>query len=167
MTALNFPASPSDGDTYSAAGRTWKWSASTSSWNVQGIELDLATAAQFLADTSGKVLSTDPVWTAAEKVALTDASTIAVDFSTFINATVTLAGNRTLGNPSNAKEGQTGAIEIKQDATGSRTLAFGSYWKFAISTAPTLSTAANARDVLFYQVLSSTEVLGILTKAVA
>jgi len=124
------------------------------------------TAAQYQANTSGKALSTDKVWGAADLVALTDASTIAVDMSTFLNASVTLGGNRTLGNPSNTKNGQTGVIKIAQDGTGSRTLAYSSNWKFAGGTAPTLTTTASAVDLLFYQVISSTFIYATLIKDV-
>lgn len=124
------------------------------------------TAAQYQANTSGKALSTDKIWSAADYVALTDASTVALDMATFLNGTVTLAGNRTLGNPSNTKNGQTGCIEIKQDGTGTRTLAYSSNWKFAGGTAPTLTTTASARDLLFYQVISSTVIYGTLVKDV-
>lgn len=129
--------------------------------------LDETTAAQFRANTADKALSTDQVWSAADFVSLTDAVTIAVDMSTFINATVTLGGNRTLGNPTNTKNGQSGVIEIVQDATGSRTLAYGSNWEFAGGSAPTLSTAANASDFLYYTVRSSTRIIASLVKALA
>jgi hypothetical protein len=55
------------------------------------------TSGQYAANTSGKALSTDKVWSAADTVALTDAATVAVDMSTGINFSVTLGGNRTLG----------------------------------------------------------------------
>lgn len=129
--------------------------------------LDETTTAQFLANTADKVLSTDQVWAGAAFVTLTDAATIAVDMSTFINATVTLGGNRTLGNPTNTKDGQSGVIEIVQDGTGSRTLAYGSNWEFAGGTAPTLSTAAGASDALYYQVRSSTRIWASLVKAMS
>lgn len=126
--------------------------------------LDETTAAQYRSNTADKVLSTDQVWSAAGFVTLTDAATIAVDMSTFINATVTLAGNRALGNPTNTKDGQSGVIEIVQDATGSRTLSYGTNWEFAGGTAPTLSTTANASDFLFYTVRSSTRIIASLVK---
>jgi hypothetical protein len=129
--------------------------------------LDETTAAQYRANTADKVLSTDQVWSAADYVSLTDAATIAVDMSTFINATVTLAGNRTLGNPTNTKNGQSGVIEIVQDGTGSRTLAYGSNWEFAGGSAPTLSTTAGATDALYYTVRSSTRIWASLVKALA
>lgn len=129
--------------------------------------MGVATASQFLSDQSGLLLTTDKVWSAAVPVALTDAATVAVDMSTFINASVTLGGNRMLGNPTNMKPGQSGFIEITQDGTGSRTLAYGSSWKFESGTAPTLSTAAGANDILFYQVLTTNAVFANLIKAVA
>ena len=90
--------------------------------------------------------------------ALTDGATITPNFATANNFSVTLGGNRTLANPSNLTAGQSGAIAISQDGTGSRTLAFGSYWKFAGGTAPTLTTTASKVDVLVYYVESSTRI---------
>lgn len=91
-------------------------------------------------------------------VALTDGATITPDFSLGNNYSVTLGGNRTLANPTNLVAGQSGVIVITQDATGSRTLAYGSYFKFPAGTAPTLTTAANSVDVLAYYVESSTRI---------
>ncbi len=93
-------------------------------------------------------------------VALTDAATIAVDLSLGNNFTVTLAGNRTLGAPTNATAGQSGVIVVTQDGTGSRTLAFNTIYKFAggSSNAPSLTGTASAVDVLAYYVESSTRI---------
>ena len=90
--------------------------------------------------------------------ALTDGATITPDFSTGNNFSVTLGGNRTLANPTNMTVGQSGIIYVSQDATGSRTLAYGSYWKFPSGTAPTLTTTASAVDALVYTVRSSTSI---------
>ena len=91
-------------------------------------------------------------------VALTDASSVAVDLSLGNNFTLTLAGNRTLAAPSNVTAGQSGVIVVTQDGTGSRTLAYNSAYKFAGGTAPTLTTTASAVDVLAYYVESSTRI---------
>ena len=91
-------------------------------------------------------------------VALTDAATVAVDLSLGNNFTLTLAGNRTLGAPTNVTAGQSGVIVVTQDGTGSRTLAYNSVYKFAGGTAPTLTTTASAVDVLAYYVESSTRI---------
>ena len=91
-------------------------------------------------------------------VVLTDNATITPDFTTGNNFSVELGGNRTLANPSNLTAGQSGVIVVTQDGTGSRTLAFGSYWKFAGGTAPTLTTTASAVDVIAYYVESATRI---------
>jgi hypothetical protein len=91
-------------------------------------------------------------------VALTDGATITPDFSAGNNFSVTLGGNRTLANPTNLTAGQHGVIVITQDGTGSRTLAYGSNWKFPAGAAPTLTTTANAVDVLAYYVESSSRI---------
>jgi len=90
--------------------------------------------------------------------ALTDGATITPDFAAANNYSLTIGGNRTLANPTNLTAGQSGAIVITQDGTGSRTLAYGSYWKFSGGTAPTLTTTASAVDVLVYYVESSTRI---------
>jgi hypothetical protein len=89
---------------------------------------------------------------------LTDGATITADLAVANNFSVTLGGNRTLANPSNQTAGQSGVIVITQDGTGSRTLAYGSNWKFPSGTAPTLTTTANAVDVLVYYVESSSRI---------
>ena len=94
---------------------------------------------------------------------LTDGATITPDFDAGQNFSVTLAGNRTLANPTNIDAGQTGSIFITQDGTGSRTLSFGSYWDFAGGTAPTLSTAAGAVDRIDYIVRTGTSIHAVAT----
>jgi hypothetical protein len=79
---------------------------------------------------------------------LTDAVNIATDCNLGNVHEVTLTDNRTLDNPTNLKAGATYIWYIKQDATGSRTLAYGSAFKFPGGTAPTLTTDANAVDIL-------------------
>jgi len=63
----------------------------------------------------------------------------------------------TLANPSATPvPGTAGQIMVTQSATGSDTIGtWGSQYKFAGGTKPTLSTAANAVDVLSYFVVSS------------
>ena len=101
----------------------------------------------------------------ADIQALSDGTNIAVDLNTGQNFTVTLAGNRTLDNPTNCVAGQVGSIFVVQDGTGSRTLAYGTSWDFPAGTAPTLSTDAAAIDRIDYIVHTSTDVHAVLTKA--
>ena len=90
--------------------------------------------------------------------ALTDGTTITPNFNNANNFSVTLGGNRTLANPTNLTAGQSGVIVITQDGTGSRTLAYGSNFKFPGGTAPTLTTTASAVDVLAYYVESASRI---------
>ena len=107
------------------------------------------------------LLSLAQTFTAAQRgtiTALTDGTTITPDFAVTNNYSVTLGGNRTLANPTNITAGQSGAIFITQDGTGSRTLAYGSSWDFSGGTAPTLTTTASAVDLLVYTVRSTTSI---------
>lgn len=98
---------------------------------------------------------------------LTDGATITPDFAAAENFSVTLGGNRTLANPSNITAGQSGVIAVSQDATGGRTLAFGSYWKFEGGAVPSLSTTPNALDLLVYYCHSATAITVRLISSVA
>ena len=96
--------------------------------------------------------------TIGEISAISYASTITLDFRTANNFSTTLTGNTTFANPSNISAGQSGVVFITQDGTGSRTAAFGSYWDFSDGTAPTLSTGANAVDMIAWIARSSTKI---------
>ena len=96
---------------------------------------------------------------------LTDAASIAIDMGVGNNFAFTLAGNRTLEAPTNATPGQTGYIYITQDGTGSRTLAFNNAYIFVNGTAPTISTAAGAKDLLVYNVKEATAITAVVIKA--
>ena len=97
-------------------------------------------------------------------VTLTDAATVAVDLSTGANFTVTLGGNRTLGQPTNGRPGQCGSIFVVQDGTGSRTLDFHANWHFAKGGAhPTMSTGASQVDRIDYLVRTATSVHCVAT----
>ena len=95
----------------------------------------------------------------AEAHTLTDGASISLDLSVGNNFSVTLEGNRTLSNPTNETVGQCGFIIVRQDATGGRTLAFGSEYKFIGGSAPNLaSRTASQVDRLDYVVVSGTEI---------
>lgn len=109
---------------------------------------------------------TAQTFTAAQRgtiTALTDAATITPDFALSNNFSVTLAGSRTVANPTNLVAGQSGSIFITQDGSGSRTLSWGSYWDFATGVAPTLSTTAGAVDRVDYIVRTATSIHTVFT----
>ena len=83
-------------------------------------------------------------------VTLTDAATITMNLAQTNNFTVTLGGNRTLANATNFVAGQSGFLVVRQDGTGSRTLSFGTGWRFPSNTAPTLTTTASAVDLIAF-----------------
>lgn len=110
---------------------------------------------------------TAQTFTAAQRgtiTTLTDGATITPDFAASNNFTLTLAGTgRTLANPTNITAGQSGIIAINQDGTGSRTITtFGSYFKWAGGSAPSLSSGANDLDILSYYCVSSTVIVAAL-----
>jgi hypothetical protein len=85
------------------------------------------TVARLAVGSDGQRLVADSTATPGVKwtdgvAALTDAATIATDASTGEVFTVTLGGNRTLGVPTNARDGMRRTWRFRQDATGGRTI---------------------------------------------
>jgi len=119
-------------------------------------------------DTTGvAVLGTAQSFTTAHGFAastLVEGTSIAWDLSANQVARVTLAGNRTLANPTNKVEGNVYILTVKQDGTGSRTLSFDTDYKFAGGSAPTLTTTANKADVLTF-VCEGTNLLGVASQS--
>jgi hypothetical protein len=90
---------------------------------------------------------------------ITYASTITLDLTQGNDVAVTLTGNTTFANPSNMVPGTSGHLYITQDSTGSRTAAWGSYWDFGSSGAPTLTTTASKTDLVAYTIVSSSKII--------
>ncbi len=122
------------------------------------ISADIATAANLRAGVENKVVDAKSVYDAAALVTLTDGASIAPDFNAGRNFVVTLGGNRTLDNPTNQKPGQSGVVVVKQDATGGRTLVYGSHWRFPAGL-PEIASGANDISLIGYIVLESGIVL--------
>lgn len=133
-------------------------------------------------DSKGRVISgsslaygrTDQnnTWAKAQRgaiTALTDAATIAVDLSLSNNFSVTLGGNRTLANPTNAVAGQSGVIVVTQDGAGGRTLAYDTNYKAAggIANLAALSTGIGDIDHLYYYVETPTRIVLSIAKDVS
>lgn len=122
------------------------------------IDTTLKTAlALVVADVSGAAPAADPTLTGTVTVSgrvvvtpdtLTDGATIATDASTGNNFRVTLTGSHTLGNPTNASDGQHILFELVQDATGSRVCTLGTKFNDPNGYYTGQSTAANKRDYL-------------------
>lgn len=95
-------------------------------------------------------------------VTLTDGVTITIDGSLSNNFIVTLAGNRTLANPTNMRDGAYYNVWVKQDGTGSRSISFGSKFVTPANETITLSTGANALDILTFQYNAALDVAALV-----
>jgi len=83
---------------------------------------------------------------------------VTLNFDSYQNFVLTATGNVTLANPSTESVGQSGIIVFIQDGTGSRTLSLGTDYETAAGAGLTISTAANAVDVIPYFVKASSSI---------
>lgn len=86
----------------------------------------------------------------AANTALTDAATIAWDTVNQVATFTFVSTNRTMGAPTNLKNGAFYALAVIQNG-GSNTLTWNSVFKWAAGVAPTLSTAAGAKDYFTFR----------------
>lgn len=99
------------------------------------------------------ILALAQSWTKPQRgtyLQLTDAATVAVDFALSNNYYVTVAGNRTIGAPSNKVDGQSGFLVVEQDGTGGRTTSFHADWDFGATGVPIPDVAANKKALFAY-----------------
>jgi hypothetical protein len=124
----------------------------------RSIAIDKATDANVRAAASNKVLTADLIASASDVVTLTETGgSIAVDWSTFINGTVTIDQNSTLANPTNGQPGTWRTIMIQGNNGTLRTLAFGSNFNGEL---PALANITNVqRYLLMIYCVSSTDFL--------
>jgi len=132
---------------------------------IADTKISLGTAIQAY-DTDTAKTDVAQTWSKGQRgtiTALADGANIATDLSLSNNFSVTLAGNRTLDNPTNIVAGQSGSIFVTQDGTGSRTLAYGGYWDFVAGAAPVLTTTASKIDRIDYVVRTSTSIHAVVS----
>lgn len=119
-----------------------------------------ASAAEYRSAVADKLLTPENAWASINaEVSLTDAATVAWNMSSGFDFILKPTANRAIGLPTNIKVGQKGRLVIQQDATGGRALTWNGVFKFAANTPPVLSTAANAIDVLYYDVRKSNYII--------
>lgn len=109
-------------------------------------------------NTSGNVVAAGTV-NANTDIDATNTGNITLDFATKQNFVLTLTGNITLTNPSTETVGQCGVISFIQDATGSRTVTLDTDYETAGGLGLTLSTTANAVDIVPYFVVANNRIL--------
>jgi hypothetical protein len=73
-----------------------------------------------------------------------------LDFDNSNIQTITLTGNTTMNNPLNVKNGAIYTVIMKQGSTTGTINSWGSNFKFEFGTAPTLTTNANAVDIMTF-----------------
>lgn len=98
-----------------------------------------------------------PISTIQDVVSIADGANIATDCSTGSVFPVTIAGNRTLDNPTNKVLGKTYTWVITQDGTGGRTLAFGTDFDFIGGS--DILTGIGEVSVIVGTVMSSSSIL--------
>lgn len=99
--------------------------------------------------TSPKTFRDARIW-----VPLTDAATVTPDGRNGRNFTWTIAGNRLLGAITNTAPNDTFLLEITQDATGGRDIAWAAGVYYRAGGLPALSDAPNAKDYLQLRVIN-------------
>ena len=133
MTALNFPSSPTIGQTYTANGGTWKWDGTV--WN----SLPSSTI-------SGAILNDGYT---EEVFAITDGTTVNLDPNNGSIQTWTLGANRTPGQ-ANWAAGQ--SITLMIDDGSAYTITWSTLsvvWETNGGVAPTLATSGYTVIVLW------------------
>jgi hypothetical protein len=116
----------------------------------------LATNANYFTGAANVVVPASVIYQAEVALGSSGTGSFVFNFDTFINAAITMTGNISTQTLSNVKPGKAGQIRFIQDATGGRTMAWNAIFKFVGGVLPTLSTAANAIDVLNYSCVSAT-----------
>ncbi len=84
------------------------------------------------------------------RASLSDAPSIAWNLDDAQVAEVTIAGNRTIPDPTNMVNGGTYILYLKQDSTGGRTVTWGPAFKWEGGNAPILSVGGSNLDILTF-----------------
>jgi hypothetical protein len=117
------------------AGQFLKTNGSAASWAPGGGGADVNTA---------------NIWTKSQNVAdrsLIDGATISTDATLGNSFTVTIAGNRTIANPTGLVSGGYYSWEVVQSA-GGNTITWGNKFTWPGGTAPILQATAGAKDLI-------------------
>lgn len=138
---------PSSGDAVSRRRIFTKAVGAVAAGAVGGAVLAEITASP--ASAAEQATTVEPGALAPVVVHLTDATTIAVDASLGNDFRVTIAGNRTMGTPSNPTNGEQIIFQITQGTGAPFTIRWASGYQFSAALSqPTLSTSAGQTDLL-------------------
>lgn len=105
--------------------------------------IEHATDAEIRACTTGNTaIPASGVESASASVALTDAATVAVNWDSGINFTLTVTANRIIGNPTNGQPGTWRTILVQGNNSTDRTITFDSQY---LGETPTITTCDSTR----------------------
>ena len=95
--------------------------------SAEGV-VEKATAGEVRSAASNKFVSADLIESASAGVALSDAATVAVDWDSGINFTLTVTADRVIGNPTNGQPGTWRTILVQGNDATDRTITFGNQY---------------------------------------
>ena len=101
-----------------------------------------ADAAAVRAAAPNRVLEAGLIASASAPVALADAATVAINWNAGINFTLTAAGNRSIGNPTNGQPGTWRTVMVAGNDATARTITFGNQF---LGELPTITDCTAAR----------------------
>jgi fibronectin-binding autotransporter adhesin len=142
--------------------------------NAQDFHIGLDDSADDLIIGKGSALGTTPVISIADTLkttfgggaigatyAVSTSGNITMNFDLYTNFQITANGGNValLNGTGTLTAGQSGVIVLIQDGTGSRTISTGSDYEWPAATVGTISTAANAVDVIPYYIDANDSIL--------
>jgi len=98
------------------------------------------TVAGVASATDGHVIEAGHLRTVSESVALSDAATVALDWTSAINFTLTITADRVIGNPTNGIPGTWRTILVQGDDGTARTITFDTEY---LGDVPTITDCTN------------------------
>ena len=123
---------------------------------VPSDRLSEASAANIHEGTANVLVTPANMESASEEVTITWVATATpVDWSAFLNGTITMTGDTSLGVPTNAKPGTWRIIRVTQDAVGGHTLGYAEEYETPYGADIAMSTAADANDTLYIYCVST------------
>ena len=178
--AINFPASPSNGDTYSYSGKTWTYDGTAGKWEpedafsgvtatatelnyVDGVtsaiqtqldgKLETVDISSYTGDVdiTGELIADSYNETYAAVTSTSNATTVNCENANSFSHTLTENTTFTFSNPPASGTAYSFSIEIIQDAGASGyTVTWPASVDWPAATAPTLTATASAKDVFVF-----------------